>query len=98
MEENPKIFMIERFRLQKSCWLVKVIDTATGGEALILQMYTNYFDGAVCIGEPVFELIKFILPVSIRICKNLTEFAQNCNLCKKSNWLVFIENWEIIKQ
>ena len=29
MEENPKIFMIE------SCWLVKVINTATGGEALI---------------------------------------------------------------
>ena len=37
MEENPKIFMIERFRLQKSCWLVKVINTATGGEALILS-------------------------------------------------------------
>ena len=47
MEENPKIFMIERFRLQKSCW------HATGGEALILSMYTSYFDGAVCIGESV---------------------------------------------
>ena len=33
MEENPKIFMIEKFRLQKSCWLVKVINTATGDEA-----------------------------------------------------------------
>ena len=49
MDENPKIFMIERFRLQKSCWLVKVINTANGGEALILSMYTNYFDGTVCI-------------------------------------------------
>ena len=50
MDENPKIFMIERFRLQKSCWLVKVINTAYGGEALILSMYTNYFNGTVCIG------------------------------------------------
>ena len=41
MEENPQIFMIEKFRLQKSCWLVKVINTATGDEALILSMYTK---------------------------------------------------------
>ena len=47
MEENPKIFMIE------SCWLVKAINTATGGEAPILSIYTNYFDGAVSIGESV---------------------------------------------
>ena len=40
MEDNPKIFMIERFRLQKSCWLVKVINTATGDEALTLSKYT----------------------------------------------------------
>ena len=45
--------MIERFRLQKSCWLVKVINTAAGGEALILSMYTSYFDDTVCIGESV---------------------------------------------
>ena len=50
--------MIERFRLQKSCWLVKVINTATGGEALILSMYTNYFDGPVCIGESVLHFEK----------------------------------------
>ena len=54
MEENPKIFMIERFSLQKSCWLVIIVNTATGSEALILSMFTNYFDyGTVCIGEPV---------------------------------------------
>ena len=58
MEDNPKIFMIERFRLQKSCWLVKVINTATGDEALILSMYTNYFDGTVCIGESVLHFEK----------------------------------------
>ena len=40
MEEKPKIFMIERFRLQKSCWLAKVINTASKGEAIILPMYT----------------------------------------------------------
>ena len=50
--------MIERFKLQKSCWLVKVINTATGGEALILSMYTNYFDGPVCIGESVLHFEK----------------------------------------
>ena len=53
MEENSKIFMIERFRLHKSCWLVKVINTATEGEALIWSRYINYFDGTVCIGESV---------------------------------------------
>ena len=58
MEDNPKIFMIERFRLQKSCWLVKVINTATGDEALILSMYTNCFDGTVCIGESVLHFEK----------------------------------------
>ena len=42
MEENHKIFMIERFRLQKSYWLVKVTNTATGGEAIVLSMYNNY--------------------------------------------------------
>ena len=52
MEENPKIFMIE------SCWLVKVINTATGGETLILSMFTNYFDGTVSIGESVLHFEK----------------------------------------
>ena len=41
IEENPKISIIE------SCWLVKVINSATGDEALILSMYANYFDGTV---------------------------------------------------
>ena len=50
--------MIERFRLQKSCSLVKVINTVTGGEALILSMYTNYYDGAVSIGESVLHFEK----------------------------------------
>ena len=52
MEENPKIFMIE------SCWVVKVINTVTGGEALILSMYTNYFDGPVSIEESVLHFEK----------------------------------------
>ena len=50
--------MIKRFRLQKSCWLVKVINTATGGEALILSMYTNYFNGTVCFSESVLHFEK----------------------------------------
>ena len=58
MEENSKIFMIERFSLQKSCLLVKIVNTATGSEALILSMFTNYFDGIVCIGEPVLHFEK----------------------------------------
>ena len=35
-----------------------VIHTATGGEALILLMYTNYFDGTVSIGESVLHFEK----------------------------------------
>ena len=42
----------------ESCWLVKVINTATGGEALILSMYANYFDGIVSIGESVLHFEK----------------------------------------
>ena len=58
MEENPQNIYVERLRLQKSCWLVRVINTATGGEALILSMYSNYFDGTVCIGESVLHFEK----------------------------------------
>ena len=50
--------MIERFRLQKSYWLVKVMNTATGGEAIVLSMYNNYFDGTVCIGGSIYILKK----------------------------------------
>ena len=58
MKENPKIFMFESFILQKSCWLVKVVNTATGSEALILSMYTNYFKMVLFAFESLFYILK----------------------------------------
>lgn len=51
VEENPKIFTIEKSRLHKSFLLAKAINTANEGETIILSIYrpTNRFDGTVCI-------------------------------------------------
>ena len=53
-----RISQIGRFRLHKSCWLVKVINTAIENEALIWSMYINYFDDTVCVGESVLHFEK----------------------------------------
>ena len=61
MEENPKIFTIERSRLHKSFCLAKAINTAIEGETIICQY----------IGLPV-ALMALLVLKSFYVLKKLS--------------------------